>query len=118
MAFFSDTEIEKKIFCSKLSSSQRTRKDGRRRISAQVVGTHRKTNSVERTQRSSKDRAKNSRQPKAEKNLDGLYEVLAPGSTVGKVSPTTSIIKEPNRPDGRVGIYNNAIFGTRNERDT
>ena len=32
-------------------------------------------------------------------NLDGLYEVLAPGSTVGKISPTTRIIKERNRPE-------------------
>ena len=36
------------------------------------------------------------------KNIDGLYEVLAPGSTVCKVSPTTSVIKEPNRQEVRV----------------
>ena len=36
------------------------------------------------------------------KNLDGLYEVLAPGSTVCKVSPTTSVIKEPNRQEVRM----------------
>ena len=36
------------------------------------------------------------------KNLDGLYEVFAPGSTVCKISPTTSVIKEPNRQKVRV----------------
>ena len=52
------------------------------------------------------------------KNLDGLYEVLAPGSTVCKVSPTTSVIKEPNRQEVRVGNSDIAKFGTRAERDT
>ena len=32
------------------------------------------------------------------RNPDGLFEVLAPGSTVGEVSPTTSVIKEPINP--------------------
>ena len=52
------------------------------------------------------------------KNLDGLYRVLAPGSTVWKVNPTTSVIEEPNRPEVRVQNSDIAIFGTRNERDT
>ena len=52
------------------------------------------------------------------KNLDRLYEVLAPGSTVGKISPTTSVIKEPNRPEVRIPNSDIATFGTRNERDT
>ena len=34
-------------------------------------------------------------------NLDNLYEVLAPWSTVGKASQTTSVIKEPNSPEVR-----------------
>ena len=52
------------------------------------------------------------------KNLDGLYEVLAPGSTVCKVSPTTSVIKEPNRQEVRVRNSAIAKFDTRAERDT
>ena len=52
------------------------------------------------------------------KNLDGLYEVLAPGSAVCKVSPTTSVIKEPNRQEVRVRNSDIAKFGTRAERDT
>ena len=33
-------------------------------------------------------------------NLERLYEVLTPRSTVGKISPTTSVMKVPNRPRG------------------
>ena len=46
------------------------------------------------------------------KNLDGLYELLAPGSTECKVSPTTSVIKEPNRQEIRVRNSDIAKFGT------
>ena len=52
------------------------------------------------------------------KNLDGLYEVLAPGSTVCKVSPTTSVIKEPHKQEVRVRNSDIAKFVTRTERDT
>ena len=51
------------------------------------------------------------------KSLDGLYEVLAPGSTVCKVSPTTSVIKEPNRQEVRVRNSDIAKFGTKAERE-
>ena len=52
------------------------------------------------------------------KNLDGLYEVLAPGSTVCKISPTTSVIKEPYKPEVRVRNSDIAKFRTRAERET
>ena len=52
------------------------------------------------------------------KSLDRLYEVLAPGSTVCKVSPTTSVIKEPNREEVRVRNSDIAKFGTNTERDS
>ena len=55
---------------------------------------------------------------KGKKNLDGLYPVLATGSTVCKVSPTTSVIKEPNRQEVRVRNSDIAKFGTRAEKDT
>ena len=51
------------------------------------------------------------------KKLDGVYEVLSPGSTVVKISPTTSVIKEPNRQKVRVKNSDLAKFGTENERD-
>ena len=52
------------------------------------------------------------------KNLDELYEVLAPGSTSCKVSPTTSVIKEPNPQEVRVRNSDIAMFGTKAGRDT
>ena len=52
------------------------------------------------------------------KDLDGLYEVLAPRSTICKVSPTTSVIKEPNRQEVRVRNSDIEKFGTLAERDT
>ena len=52
------------------------------------------------------------------KELDGLYDLLAPGRTVGKVGPTKSIIKEPNRPEARVRNSHLTKFGTRQEWDT
>ena len=58
---------------------------------------------------------KNQRQ---KKRLDGLYKVLAPGSAVCKVSPTTSVIKEPNRQEVRVRNSDLAKFGARAEKDT
>ena len=52
------------------------------------------------------------------KNLDGLYEVLVPGSTVGKRSPTTSVIKEPNRPEEGVRNSDIAYCEIRNKGGT
>ena len=51
------------------------------------------------------------------KYLDEQYEVLAPRSSVGKISPT-SVIRKPNRPEVRVRKSDNAKFGTRNEQHT
>ena len=53
-----------------------------------------------------------------QKKLDGLYEVLAPRSTVGKVSPTTTAIEDPNRPEVRVRNSDISNFETRHKRDT
>ena len=50
------------------------------------------------------------------KNLDGLYKVLAPGSAVGKICPTTGVLKEPNWLEDQELKYRK--IGSRNERDT
>ena len=49
---------------------------------------------------------------RSKKNLEGLYEVLASGSHILKVSPTTSTIKEPGKP------VVTAKFGMQLERQT
>ena len=55
---------------------------------------------------------------RSKKNLEGLYEVLAPGSHILKVSPTTSSIKEPGKPIVTVRNSDIAKFGTQLERQT
>ena len=55
---------------------------------------------------------------RCKKNLEGMYEVLAPGSHILKVSPTTSTIKEPGKPIVTVRNSDIAKFGTQLERQT
>ena len=55
---------------------------------------------------------------RSKKNLEGLYEVLAPGSHILKVSPTTSTIREPGKPIVTVRNSDMAKFGTKLERQT
>ena len=52
------------------------------------------------------------------KNLEGLHEVLAPGSHILKASPTTSTIKQPGKPVVTVRNSDIAKFGTQLERQT
>ena len=53
---------------------------------------------------------------RSKKNLEGLYEILAPGSHFLKVSPTSSTIKEPGKPVVTVRKNDIAKFGTQLER--
>ena len=52
------------------------------------------------------------------KDLEGLYEVLAPGSNILNVSPSTSTIKEPGKPTVTLCNSDIAEFGTTQERKT
>ena len=53
---------------------------------------------------------------RSKKNLEGLYEALAPGSNIIKVSPTTSTIKEPGEEIVTLRNSDTAKFGTLQER--
>ena len=55
---------------------------------------------------------------RSKKNLDGLYEVLAPGSVVQKTDQYTSVIREPGKMEVTVRNSDIAKFGTREERKT
>ena len=55
---------------------------------------------------------------RSKKNIEGLYDVLAPGSNILKVSPTSSTIKEPGKPVVTVRNSDIAKFGTLQERQT
>ena len=54
----------------------------------------------------------------SKKSLDGLYEVLAPGSSVVKTDTFTSVIKEPGKRDVTIRNSDLAKFGTKAERQT
>ena len=55
---------------------------------------------------------------RSKNNLEGLYEVFLPGSHILKVNPTTSTIKEPEKPVVTVRNSEIAMFGTQLERQT
>ena len=62
-----------------------------------------------------KQKPKNKR---SKKSLDGLYEVLAPGSSVVKTDAFTSVIKEPGKREDTIRNSYLAKFGTKAERQT
>ena len=55
---------------------------------------------------------------RSKRDLCGLWETLAPGSTVVRTSNTTTVIKEPGVPEVSVRNSDIAKFGTRAERNT
>ena len=55
---------------------------------------------------------------RSKRDLRGLWETLAPGSTVVRTSDTTTVIKEPGVPEVCVPNSDIAKFGTRAERNT
>ena len=55
---------------------------------------------------------------RSKKNPEGIYEVLAPGCHILKVSPTTSTIKERGKPIVTVRNSDIAKFGTQMEKQT
>ena len=117
-ALCSDTEIERAICAAstRARTEQAKRNDGEDRfITPEVV--YRAIPCSERSVQVKLARKIHENQ-RQKKNLDGLYEVLAPGSTVCKISPTTSVIKEPYKPEVRVRNSDIAKFGTRAERET
>ena len=52
------------------------------------------------------------------KNLDGFYEVLAPGSVVQKTDQYTSVFREPGKLEVTVRKSEIREFGTRDDRKT
>ena len=117
-ALFSDTEIEK-VICvadARARKEEQKMKDGEQRL-IKSEGVFRPIPCSERSIQVKLARKIHESQ-RQKKNLDGLNEVLAPGSTVGKVSPTTSVIKESNRQEVRVRNSDIVKFGTKAEQDT
>ena len=61
---------------------------------------------------------KRPRTKRSKKRLDGLYDVLAPGSSVVKSDKYTSVIKEPGKRDVTIRNSDLAKFGTKSEHQT
>ena len=61
---------------------------------------------------------KKPRAKRSKKSLDGLYEILAPGSSVVKTDSNTSIIKEPGKREIKIRNSDLVKFGTKAERQT
>ena len=61
---------------------------------------------------------KKPKKKRSKKSLDGLYEVLAPGSSVIKSDAYMSIIKEPGKREVTIRNSDLANFGTKAERQT
>ena len=110
-ALCSDTEIER-VMCAASALAR----DGEERFLSSE-GVSRPIPCSERSVQVKLARKLHENQ-RQKKNLDGIYEVLASGSTLCKVSPTKSVIKEPHKQEVRVRNSDIAKFGTRAERDT
>ena len=82
----SDVEIEKVICAANTwAHKEQEKKDGESRLMC-LEGISRPIPRIERSVQVGRARKIHATQ-RQEKNLDGLYEVLAPGSKFGKISP-------------------------------
>ena len=114
----SDTEIE--------TNKDRLSKDGTKRKNedphkeSRVIPYPDVGQSVSRTEAplEVKLAKKRPRTRRSKKSFDGLYDVLAPGSSVVKTDTFTSVIKEPGKRDVSIRNSDLAKFGTKAERQT
>ena len=65
-----------------------------------------------------KQAKKKPKSKRSKKSLDGLYEVLAPGSSVTKTDAFASVIKEPKKREVTIRNSDLAKLGTKAERQT
>ena len=114
----SDTEIE--INKDRLSKNATKRKNGDPNKESRVIPHPDLGQSVPRTEASLEVKLakKRPRTKRSKKSLDGLYDVLAPGSSVVKTNTFTSFIKEPGKRDVTIRNSDLAKFGTKAERQT
>ena len=114
----SDTEIETNK--DRLSKDATKRKNEDPHKESRVIPHPDVGQSVPRTEASIEVKLakKRPRTKRSKKSLDGLYDVLAPGSSVVITDTFTSVIKEPGKRDVTIRNSNLAKFGTKAERQT
>ena len=114
----SDTEIE--LNRDGLSKDATKRKNEDPNKESRVIPHPDVGQSVPRTEASLeiKPAKKRPRTKRSKKSLDGLYDVLAPGSSVVKTDTFTSVIKEPGKRDVTIRNSDLAKFSTKAEHQT
>ena len=114
----SDTEIE--LNKDRLSKEATKRKNEDPSKESRVIPHPDVGQSVPRTEASLEVKLakKRPRTKRSKKSLDGLYDVLAPGSSVVKTDTFISVIKEPGKRDVTIRNSDLAKFGTKAERPT
>ena len=112
----SDTEVE--LNKDRLSKDATKRKNEDPNKESRVIPHPDVGQSMPRTEASLEVKLakKRPRTKRSKKTLEGLYDVLAPGSSVVKTDTFTSVIKEPGKRD--IAIRNSDLkkFGTKAER--
>ena len=113
----SDILIEEAMQKAQVDAGRRYNGDHNKSISRFIM--HPKLNSTIPRREQSLDLKLARKVTKSSKrDLRGLWETLAPGSTVVRTSDTTTVIREPGVPEVCVRNSDIAKFGTRAERNT
>ena len=113
----SDILIEEAMQKAQVDAGRRYNGDHNKSISRFIV--HPKLNNpIPRTEQSLDLKLARKVTKRSKRDLRGLWETLAPGSTVVRTSDTTTVIKEPGVPEVCVRNSDIAKFGTSAERNT
>ena len=113
----SDILIEEAMPKAQVDAGGRYNGDTNKSVSRFIM--HPKLNNpIPRPQKSPEVKLPRKVSKRSKRDLRGLWETLAPGSTVVRTSDTTTVIKEPRVPEVSVRNSDIAKFGTRAERNT
>ena len=113
----SDILIEEAMQKAQVDAGRRYNGDTNKSVSRFIM--HPKLNNpIPRSEKSLEIKLARKVSKRSKRNLRGLWETLAPGSTVVRTSDTTTVFKEPGVPEVSVRNSNIAKFGTRAERNT
>ena len=112
----SDILVEEAMTKAQVDAGRRYNGDKNKSVSRFIL--HPKlTNPIARTERFFELKLARKVSKRSKRDFRGLWETLAPGSTVMRTSPTTAI-KEPGVPEVKVRNSDIAKFGTQAKRNT
>ena len=109
--------IEEAMQKAQVDAGRRYNRDENKSVSRFII--HPKLNNpIPRTQKSLDIKLARKVSKRSKRGLRGLWETLAPGSTVVRTSPMTTVVKELGVLEVRVRNSDIPKFGTRAERNT